>query len=245
MREKETRSDPTSCKCSVCRVHGESDWFTLGEKDLQDLSRAVRRRNWLAGQALFRMGDSNRGVHCISEGLVALRKFNPQGDFVLLAIAGPGDTIGYRAYLSGEAHHTSAEALGPCSACFIPRDLVSSLLERNPALGIRFMRRALRDLDAAQDNVVQQVTLSNRERLVHLLLVLLQRTGETAPDGSRQMLLPLSRIDMASMIGTRHETLSRIMGRLEHEGLAKFSGRHVHVPSVRALADELHERLDA
>jgi CRP/FNR family transcriptional regulator len=41
------------------------------------------------------------------------------------------------------------------------------------------------------------------------------------------------------MVGTRHETISRIIGRLETDGIAHFSGRQVMIPNVEALAAEL------
>ena len=50
--------------------------------------------------------------------------------------------------------------------------------------------------------------------------------------------LPVSRRDLASMIGTRHETISRIIGRLETDGIAYFSGRQVTIPNVETLRAE-------
>ena len=60
--------------------------------------------------------------------------------------------------------------------------------------------------------------------------------SEPKADGSYHLHLPLPRRDLASMIGVRHETLSRIIARLKCEGVAQFSGRNVIVPSERALA---------
>ncbi len=66
------------------------------------------------------------------------------------------------------------------------------------------------------------------------------RHGRRRVDGSQSIDLPVSRRDLASMIGTRHETISRIIGRLETDGMAHFSGRQVIIPSVEALAAEIH-----
>ena len=79
--------------------------------------------------------------------------------------------------------------------------------------------------------------------LLTLLLVLMDRHGQDSGDGSRMMQLPLSRRDLASMIGARHETLSRIISRLEEDGVARFSGRTVHVAQPNALLDELQPAL--
>ena len=55
----------------------------------------------------------------------------------------------------------------------------------------------------------RQATLSNRYKLVHLLLILVQRHGYRHSNGSQLIELPVSRRDLASMVGTRHETISR------------------------------------
>jgi CRP/FNR family transcriptional regulator len=74
---------------------------------------------------------------------------------------------------------------------------------------------------------------------VHLLANLMDRHGHAAPDGSRVINLPISRRDMASMIGARHETLSRIISRLEEDGVARFSGRTVCVSRPHSLMKEI------
>jgi CRP/FNR family transcriptional regulator len=91
----------------------------------------------------------------------------------------------------------------------------------------------------------RQATLSNRHQLVHLLLALVRRHGQRRPDGSQTIDLPVSRRDLASMIGARHETISRIIGRLETDGMAHFSGRQVTIPCVEALAGEIEQPVPA
>ena len=97
------------------------------------------------------------------------------------------------------------------------------------------LRRAALELEQAQDSIVRSATLPTRDRLIALLLQLMQRHGEVQADGSWHLQLPLPRRDLASMIAIRHETLSRIIARLESDGLAQFSGRNVKVPSLQAL----------
>lgn len=237
MGERDARL--SECICSVCHVLQRSDWRVLASEDLSTLSSGVSPREYGAGETIYWMGQPNRGIYCISGGSVGVRRIDADGNSVLIHLGYPGDTLGYRSFLAQGEHKTSAEALGPTHVCHVRSETVSRLLERNPSLGLQFLRRASHELEHAHDAIVQSVTLSNRQRFAHLLLVLARRHGEPRPDGSRIIDLPLSRRDLASMIGTRHETLSRIIGRLEADGLASFSGRHVHVPEIDALAREL------
>ena len=238
-------STKESQACVLCHVGRRSDWYELDEAARMLLAKGRRRREYGSGEVVFAQGAPNDGVHCVSGGTVGIRRLDNNGNSVLLELAYPGDTIGYRSFLTGSEHRTSAEALGPSVVCHIDRPTVTALLAANPALGLRFLKRSIDELEHAHDMMFRQATLSNRHKLVHLLLVLVQRHGRKQSDGSQSIELPVSRRDLASMVGTRHETISRIIGRLETDGVARFSGRQVFIPNVDALAAELDSLIPA
>ena len=225
--------------CAVCHVGQRSDWYGLDEATGALLAHGRRRREYGSGEVVFAQGERNDGVYCVSGGTVGIRRLDSNGNSLLLELAYPGDTIGYRSFLIDSEHKTSAEALGPSVVCHIDRATVTALLAANPAIGLRFLKRSIGELEHAHDAMFRQATLSNRHKLVHLLLVLVGRHGRRQANGSQSLDLPVSRRDLASMIGARHETLSRIIGRLETDGIAHFSGRQVVIPSVETLAAEI------
>jgi CRP/FNR family transcriptional regulator len=216
-----------------------NEWRVLAEEDVKLLAQARKSRRYRAGEVIFTAGEPSYGIYCIVSGATAMRRIDPEGNTVLIQISYPGDTLGYRGLLLGERRRFSAEALGPSRVCFIDQHVVKTLMERNPALGLQFLRRINTDLDDAHNKLVQNATLSNRDKFVHLLVNLMNRHGRPAPDGSHVINLPISRRDMASMIGARHETLSRIISRLEEDGVARFSGRTVCVNRPHSLMKEI------
>ena len=225
--------------CRMCHVMGRSVWSCLTQSELQKLNDGVTRREYAAGEVIYTMGQPNTGIFCISSGTVAVRRFDADGNSVLLYLAYQDDILGYRSWLMGGEHKTTAETLEPSVVCTVAANAVQSLLDDNPELGLQFLKRSIKEVEKAHDAIVETATRSNRQRFVHLLLVLMKRHGGEVDGLERQIRLPLTRRDMASMIGTRHETVSRIIGRLESEGLASFSGRKVTVPNVEALYKEL------
>jgi len=225
--------------CGVCHLLPVTDWNVLSDDELNVLDAGHRPYDYAAGDTVYAMGDPNRGVYCLSSGTVGIRKLDTEGNSVLLHMAYPGDVMGYRSFLAEGEHRTTAETLGPCRICLIDSTTMSRLLGENPQLGIQFKKRATGELEQAHDSIIKGATLSNRARLAHLLLVMTKKHGRVADDGSRSIDLPVSRRDLASMVGTRHETLSRIMGRLEEDGIARFSGRNVVVPCLDSLAAEI------
>jgi len=229
--------------CFFCLQRQHSDWAVLTDEELDLLSSAQTGYRYRSGERIYAMGEPMRGVHCICSGAVAIRQLDAEGNSVLLQLAYPGDTLGYNAFLGGGDHKTTAEAIGESTICLIDRDTVWRLLDKNPSLGLNFLRRSDRDLSEAREKLVQNATLSNRAKFIHLLLVLSHRFGRLEESGEVTLELPLSRRDMASMIGTRHETLSRIITRLQEDGVVRFSGRSVRIPELDALMARIGPQL--
>jgi CRP/FNR family transcriptional regulator len=236
----ERRQAMPGANCLECPMRQRNEWRVLAEEDVKLLAQARKTRRYRAGETIFSAGEPSYGIYCIVAGATAMRRIDAEGNTVLIQISYPGDTLGYRGLLLGEKRRFSAEALGPSRVCFIDQQVVKMLMERNPALGLQFLRRINTDLDDAHNKLVQNATLSNRSKFVHLLVNLMNRHGRSAPDGSHVINLPISRRDMASMIGARHETLSRIISRLEEDGVARFSGRTVCVNRPHSLMEEIH-----
>ena len=225
--------------CFTCPNRERTEWCVLGDDELQRIVDVNKMREFLPGEALYHQGDPCHGVYCIHSGMVGIRKVDIDGNSVLLDLAHAGDTLGYRALLTGGEHQVGAEILKKGAVCFINKGTIRGLIERNPALGHRFLGRAIKDLEEAEDKFLESVTLSVRARFAHLLLVLKDRHAKAA-EGDKELVLelPLTRQDMASMIGIRPETLSRTSRQFEEEGIAEFSGRTVSVPKVSNLLDE-------
>src|SRR5215471_1701155 len=120
--------------CAVCHVGQRSVWHDLDDALLALLERGQRRREYGSGEVVFAQGMQNDGVYCVSGGTVGIRKCDSNGNSVLLELAYPGDTIGYRSFLTDSEHKTSAEALGPTIVCHIDRATLKALLAANPAL---------------------------------------------------------------------------------------------------------------
>ena len=229
----------TSRNCFTCQTRGKTEWCVLTDKELELVDQGKNCREYLPGESIFHEGDSCGGVHCIEKGLVGIRKMTAGGDEILLRLSHPGDTMGYRSFLAGDNHNNSAEALEPTVICSIEESTVRKLLVMNPSLGLRFLRHAAEDLNAAEEMALQSATLPVRARFAHLLLVLKDRYGTIEKSGDLTLELPLSRQDMAAMIGIRPESMSRTIRSFEDGEIALFSGRQVHVPNVDRLLDEL------
>ena len=234
-----------SPSCFECQTRHRTEWASLLGEDLQILDRAKICNVYEPGQVVFYEGNACLGIHCIESGSVKLRRAGPRADDVVVGLAGPGETLGYLAYFGDRGYTTTAEALTACRICFVDRAAVKTLIHKSPAVGLAFLRRLSDDVDRAEADKVTALSLPLRARAAHLLLVLKDRSASADDQGRLTIELPLSRRDLAAMLGARPESLSRLIRDFEDEGVAQFGQREIVVPDLDALLDLLEPAAEA
>ena len=235
----------TTPSCFGCQSRDRNEWSSLSGADLDLLEAAKTCNVYEPGQVVFYEGNACLGIHCVESGSIKLRRARPNGDDIVVGLAGPGSTLGYLAYFGGRGYTTTAEALTACRICFIDRAAVKSLIHKSPSVGLAFLRRLSDDLDRSEAERVKALSLPLRARAAHLLLVLKDRSASADDEGRLTIELPLSRRDLAAMLGTRPESLSRLIREFATDGVAHFGPREVVVPDLDALLDELEHAAGA
>lgn len=225
--------------CFSCQSRERSEWCSLVDDDLKLLNEHKICNVYDSGQVLFYEGNPCLGIYCIEAGSVALRKGDGRGNSTVIGLFGPGQTLGYTAYFSGTAFSATGVTLEPTRVCFIDKAAVRTLLQRNPLLGLRFLKSFAQRLNEAEQERVLALSLPLRSRMAHLLLVLKDRSSTVDDDGNIIIDLPLSRQDMASMLGSRPESISRTIRQFQDQGVAIFHAHDVVIPDLDALIDEL------
>jgi CRP-like cAMP-binding protein len=230
-------SDTSALSCKSCASRATSDWADLPEHCFEIIDRVKRPRQLEQGETLFCEGEENLGLHCVSAGIFGLKMTHENGTRVLVGVASPGDTLGSRAFLRNGPHRTTAEALTPSAVCTILRRDALHLTQAAPTVYLQLVKRCLRAMDDAQEDKLRMAAMSNRARLCHLLIRLIG-PSQTNSDQPVEARLPVSRVDLAGMIGIQPESVSRLFRRIKDDGLIDFNGRHLRIPSLARLAAE-------
>ncbi len=225
--------------CFTCQSRERTEWCSLTEDELTLLDKAKGAKEYDAGELVFNQGDDCLGVHCIESGLIGLRSYDAEGHSVLVRLKGPGETMGYQFFLTGSEYSLNAEVILPSRICFIDRGLVRQFLTLNPLLGLRFLETEARELTTADDKFVRTVTQTAKIRVLHILMVLYERFGRTTDDGHPILELPLSRQDLAALIGVTPESISRAIQKIENERIVRFDGRTVVFNDMEMLFSEI------
>ncbi len=227
-------------RCRECSTRLSSEWCCLSGASLDALDRAKMPKTYGPGDIIYNQGTDCEGIYCISSGLIGLRRLDKDGNSALVRLVNPGGTIGYRSLIKKAPHSNTAEVLAPSTVCFVKRGIVCSMLQSDPDIGLEFLSHSLNELSETEDRYMESVTLNVKARLLHALLVFYERFGSKNGDEERMIELPISRQDLAELIGTAPETMSRTIQRLQNEDLAYFDGRKVRISNRANVEDFLH-----
>ncbi len=224
--------------CGSCVIRPLTEFAHINDAGLSILLAARNRMVFQPGQLLFRSGELCRGLFIITSGTVALRKGDGAGHSVLVRLLHAGQSLGYRSLFAGEVYSCDAEAVDDVRCCVIGRDAVEQIIEASPETSQRFLERIATDLRRAEETYMQGACMPVRARLARLLYDMRVHYGTADDQGTIRIDLPLQRKDMASMLGTRPETLARTIRALAEDGVARFSGRKVEIEDLDTLLDE-------
>lgn len=227
-----------ACKtlaCAACWIRLRSEWSALGADEVEYLDAHRDERVYAPRQTLFRQGQDCSGLYCVEFGYVALRATDALGNDTVFNMVGPGQTTGYRSLFAEEPHTATAQALTNARVCFIPAEVIQTLLSQNAELARRMLHTMARDPGWRAATALRSPKLSIRTRLVHVLLMLEEQFSGATGGDARTYYLPLSRRDLADMIGARVETVVRAIRKMENDGLATFEGQQVAVPALERL----------
>jgi len=228
-----------SLNCSTCPVLGKGAWRELNDSGLKQLNKIKTQKVLKRGEHLFHQGDVSNGVWCLVSGQISVKTVDDQGRSILLRIGTEGETIGARSFFAKEKHSAGAQALTRSHCCFIRKEAINELLEDHPKIALRFLEIIASNLRVAHETVLRGATMNLRERLTYLLLEFGRQFGTETVQRSVAYTLPVSRRDLAELLGTCPESLSRAIRKLREDGVVQIKMNKVNIASMAELQKSL------
>ena len=202
----------------------------LSENELEKVKQIAIDRYYNKGDVIFSEGDEAEGFYVVIEGLVKIYKLSSEGKEKILHIFGPGEPFGEVPVFSGEAFPAYADALSKSRFLLFPRTAFVNLITANPSLCLNML--AVLSLRLRQFTV-QIENLSLKEvpgRLAAYLILLADEQGD-----ENFVTLTMSKGQLASLLGTIPETLSRIFAKMSSEDLIDVTGRTIRLLDMEGL----------
>ncbi len=203
----------------------------LSSQQLADVKNVAIDRRYRKGEFIFSEGDAGNGFYVIIAGQVEIFKASLEGKEKILHIFGPGEPFGEVPVFSGARFPANARTLAQSHLLFFPRQAFVNLIAANPALALKMMAVLSRRL---RQFAVQIEHLTLKEvpgRLAAYLIYSLEEQNTTA----NHITLNISKGQLASLLGTIPETLSRILARMAKQGLIKVEGKKIQVLDAGGL----------
>ena len=196
----------------------------LSEQYLEKINDVAVSKRYGKGEIIFMDQDEGNGFYLVAEGLVKIFKVSPSGKEQILHVFGPGEPFGEVPVFSGRRFPANAEAIRESRLLFFPRTAFLGLITSHPSLALNMLAvlsMRLRQFTAQIEN------LSLKEVPARLAAYLLYLSTEQERDDA--VTLEISKGQLASLLGTIPETLSRILSRMSKEGLIETRDRTIRL----------------
>ncbi len=191
-------------------------------------------------EQVYTAGSEASQLMVVHTGRVKVARTSPDGHEQIIRVLGPGDFIGESAFLTGIHPDHTATALDDAQLCVFRHADLGALIDKHASIGLRMLQSVSRRLGEAEARLAAAISSDVSARLADYLLGL---PAHTASGRHPEVVLPLAKKDIASLLDTTPESLSRQLRTLTDAGvITQDAGRRItiHDPdALGALAEHL------
>lgn len=218
---------------NIIAIMSETPLFGgLSGEQLKKIKGIAVTKSYDRGQPIFWEGDQGTGFYIVVNGKVKVYKVSPEGKEQILHIYGPGQPFGEVPVFTGDHFPASAQAVMKSRLLYFPRQGFIDLISSNPSLALNML--AVLSMRLRQFTVqVENLSLKEVPGRLATYLIYLSKEQE----GTTTVTLPLSKGQLASLLGTIPETLSRIFNKMSAQGLIEVRGSQIHLLQLAGLEE--------
>lgn len=223
--------------CADCAVRDSALCAALTDDELDRLNRVGRRQKLAKGQTLQFVGDDSLVFAHVVEGVLKLSTSTSDGREQIVGLLYPADFLGRLFAVRVEYDCT---ALTEADICIFPRKGFEAALNDFQKLERSLLERTMAELDRTRRWMLLLGRKTAEEKVASFLLNIIDRLKPEAAvgraDAPQTYVLPLTRGQIADVLGLTIETVSRQMTRLKSAGIVALpSTREVTILNPRQL----------
>jgi CRP/FNR family transcriptional regulator len=207
--------------CASCPVRDRAACASLDEVQRVELARLGTHRLLKRGETLFHAGDESDICATLISGALKIARVDAAGTEQILALVHPAGFVGE--LFAPVAHH-DVIALTESTLCTFPRRKYADVVVRFPSLGRALLRRSSEDLLESRALMSLMTGRSAGQRLAGFLLAMANAASESPCHPASHFDLPVTRGEIASILGLTIETVSRELTKLEKSRTISRSG---------------------
>jgi CRP/FNR family transcriptional regulator, cyclic AMP receptor protein len=191
----------------------------LDNSELEKIVDISISREWKKNSHVFLQGDPLENVYFINEGKVKIYKSDVNGREQIVAILKKGEMFPHVGFFRKGGYPGYSEVLEPASLVVVPISQFEKVLVENPYLSIKVFKVLGEKIVDLQERLEAQILNNTYEQIIKLLIRLGELHGEKQENGTIVLKSDFTNKDLANMIGTTRETVSRTLTKLKKDRL--------------------------
>ncbi len=208
-------------------------------EEIRALASSARNQSFKRGDSVYLPKDRADEVLLLVSGRVKICHVTPDGKQSILVFIEPDEVFGELCLFDHNVREEYAEATESSSIIFLPREILDNYMDKHSHM-MRSVSKLVGERRLRIEKRLRNLLFhSNRDRLIFLLIELLEQYGQKA-DGAVELKIKLSHQEMANIIGSTRETVTVVLGDLQKEGILEIARRRVKILQLDRLASQVH-----
>jgi CRP-like cAMP-binding protein len=209
----------------------------LSDDTLASLERIAVEKVYPKESVVFSQEDKGDALFVVVSGKVKVVLYGKSGREIILSVFKPGDFFGEMSLLDNQPRSANVIAVESSTLLVVERSNFAEHLAQNPAVAIAVLAEMSRRLRRADAIIGNLALLDVYGRVARFLRELAKAEGEPS-SGSVVIRQRPTQQEIASMIGTSRETVSRALSEFQRRGFVEVSGRRIILRGGFALGDD-------
>ncbi|MDZ7588856.1 MAG: Crp/Fnr family transcriptional regulator [Parasphingorhabdus sp.] len=203
-------------QCDDCPVRDSAACAALSQEQRSEFAKIGRHHNFAAGAKIFDAGDDNRQCATLISGLLKVTQRSADGTERIVSFIHPAGFVGE---LFAPSSHFEIAALTEAQLCLFGRSEYENALKLWPDMALSLLQRSVNETTVAREMAALLGRRNAKSRIAALLLIMADAAANRPCDRADIIDLPLTREEIAALLGLTIETISRQFGAMEKDGL--------------------------
>lgn len=206
----------------------------LSDEDLEQISSVTIEKTVRKGTIIFMAGDKGDAFYFVKSGKVKVFKTTPDGRELIFTILNEGDVFAEVALFNDIDYPASTEVLEDARIGMIRNEDLENLIRNNSEIALHIIKVFSKKLYSSQQKVKELALGDTYARTARTIIQIAEDEGIRTPKGI-EFELNLSRQELASLIGTARETVSRVLSQFRKEGSISIDKKKVTIKDMGKL----------
>ncbi|MFH1005816.1 MAG: Crp/Fnr family transcriptional regulator [Bacteroidota bacterium] len=231
----------TNQSCDRCIIFSKSVFANIDKKDIKILSEKKKCSSFKKGQSVIRANTNPIGIYCVNKGKLKVFKYGVMGKEYVFRFVSPGELIGMKALFCNKNYTTNIVAVEDSNLCLIYKNDFLNILSKYPSVEFKIITALCERLEEVDNKITSLAQKSVRERLAEELITLnnifnkeKNVDSNTAEDADSNT-LSFSREELANIVGTSKETITRFLSEFKNDKLLSIKGRKITILNIKGL----------